>query len=829
MGEVYRADDTRLGQTVALKFLPDTVARDRATLERFYAEVRIGRQVSHPNVCRLYDLVELDGHHCLSMEFIDGEDLASLLKRIGRLPVDKAIDISREICAGLAAAHDKGVIHRDLKPANIMVDGQGRACITDFGLATVVEEAAGSGFAGTPAYMAPEQFEGAPASTRSDLFSLGAVLYEVFTGKRLFDGRTLAEIKSAHENSRPPSLSSSVRDVPPALERVVSQCLQKQPSERPPSAYAIIAALPGGDPLQAALAAGETPSPAMVAAAGKVGDLSATRAWLLLASALGGLLLVAWLATGTTLIGTLRPDKSPEVLGERADALVERLGYAAPGGDRAAWFDFDLNYLRYAGDIAARHGPLPRIGEVRPSPLLFVQRRSPRYLAATRLPELMVLPSEIGRIGRNEPPMDVPGMTRVILDGRGRLVEFLAVPPARVAPDAAPGGGFDWSPLLAEAGFDAALTQAAPEWTAPVDTDQKFAWSGNYAGQPGVAMRIEAASFRGRPVWFSVLGPWSQPRGRPPPVFLQRVAWIVLGFSVLTLAGILVMLRRNLRLARGDRRGALVLARVVFATLAVALLVRADHAASVLAEMRLTMAIASEALTFALAAWALYLAFEPHARKRWPDLLISWSRLLDGRLRDPMVGRDVVIGALGGIAMALVLHLDVLVPSLPGHQQHLPLAQVASSLGSARHLLYFLLVNVYTAMGLGLASLVAMLVLQAITRSRWLAIAAQFAAACIYFLAAFPSNPPFSSALLLVALIWLAMLVRMGLLASAASYFFLIALQAIPLTLDPRAWYFGTCMLGMGVLAGLLLYGFHVSLAGKPLLPHAWLDGEAGR
>ena len=139
MGEVYRADDLKLGQPVALKFLPRHLASDKDRLERFYAEVRIARQVSHPNVCRVYDIGEIDGQQFLSMEYVDGEDLASLLKRIGRLPPDKALEISRELCAGLAAAHDRGVLHRDLKPANVMIDGRGRARITDFGLAVAAE------------------------------------------------------------------------------------------------------------------------------------------------------------------------------------------------------------------------------------------------------------------------------------------------------------------------------------------------------------------------------------------------------------------------------------------------------------------------------------------------------------------------------------------------------------------------------------------------------------------------------------------------------------------------------------------------------------------
>ena len=134
LGVVYRADDLKLGQPVALKFLPPKFAAEKERLERFYAEVRIARQVSHPNVCRVYDVGEIEGLHYLSMEYVDGEDLASLLKRIGRLPSDKALEIARELCAGLGAAHDRGVLHRDLKPSNVMVDGRGRARITDFGL-----------------------------------------------------------------------------------------------------------------------------------------------------------------------------------------------------------------------------------------------------------------------------------------------------------------------------------------------------------------------------------------------------------------------------------------------------------------------------------------------------------------------------------------------------------------------------------------------------------------------------------------------------------------------------------------------------------------------
>src|SRR5215471_249182 len=162
MGEVYRADDLVLGQPVALKFLP---AASDAALSRFRNEVRTARQVSHPNVCRVYDIGEADGLTYLSMEYVDGEDLASLLRRIGRLPQEKALEIARQLCAGLAAAHEKGVIHRDLKPANIMLDGRGQVRVTDFGIAGVAEQIRDVR-SGTPAYMSPEQLAQASGTAR---------------------------------------------------------------------------------------------------------------------------------------------------------------------------------------------------------------------------------------------------------------------------------------------------------------------------------------------------------------------------------------------------------------------------------------------------------------------------------------------------------------------------------------------------------------------------------------------------------------------------------------------------------------------------------------
>ena len=190
-------------------------------------------------------------------------------------PSDKALETARKLCAGLAAAHDRGVIHRDLKPQNIMINKRGDVVIMDFGLAAIADQLSGAEVRnGTPAYMAPEQLRGAGVTARSDIFALGLVLYELFTGKRPYDAKTLQQLIDLQESAQLASMTSIATDVDPAVEKVIRRCLDPDPLKRPASAISVAAALPGGDPLAAALAAGETPSPELVANAGKVEGLA---------------------------------------------------------------------------------------------------------------------------------------------------------------------------------------------------------------------------------------------------------------------------------------------------------------------------------------------------------------------------------------------------------------------------------------------------------------------------------------------------------------------------------------------------------------------------
>jgi protein kinase-like protein len=421
MGEVYRADDLKLAQPVALKFLPEHLLRDGAALARFHREVRVARQVSHKNVCRVYDIGEVDGRHFLSMEFIKGEELSSLLRRIGRLPQDKAVQIVRQMCAGLAAAHDVGVLHRDLKPSNVMIDEHGNARITDFGLAGLAEEFhEDEHHAGTPAYMSPEQLEGQKFTVKSDIYALGLVLYELFTGKRAFEAPTLGELVKLRRSDTTPTLPSEiVKNLDPAIEGVIDRCLRKDPAQRPATALQVAAALPGGDPIAAALAAGETPSPEMVAAAPKEGALRPAVALTLFASLLVSLALVVFLADKKLLHGYVPLEKPPEVLRENAREILREAQVSTVATDYMHKFDVDDGALDYITRTDTRPGRWQDLRDGQPAAVLYWYRQSPSYLAGF----------DHFRSAWTNPPPIISGMSGIKLDTRGRLLEFYAVPP----------------------------------------------------------------------------------------------------------------------------------------------------------------------------------------------------------------------------------------------------------------------------------------------------------------------------------------------------------------------------------------------------------------
>ncbi|HEY0728485.1 MAG TPA: serine/threonine-protein kinase, partial [Pyrinomonadaceae bacterium] len=425
MGEVYRADDLKLKQPVALKFLPESLTANGPALARFYREVSVARQISHRHVCRVYDVAEFEGQHFISMEFVRGEELSSLLKRIGRLPQAKAIDVARQLCAGLAAVHERGVLHRDLKPANIMLDEHGDVRITDFGIAALAEELdQREAMAGTPAYMSPEQLEGHELTNKSDIYSLGLVLYEVFTGKRAFEASTLQDlIQLRRSDTTPTSLGELVPELDPLVERVIFRCLERDTAKRPASALQVAAALPGGDPLAAALAAGETPSPEMVAAAPKQGGLRPAVAASLFASVIVLAALLCFLPRNMMLFHKVPLEKSPEVLRDRATELVKKFGYTAPPGDSAFGISVDRQYLGHIHENDPSPTRWQQLSTGQPAAIYFWYRQSPSAFNV----------SNGGFVDEDEPARDLPGMTTMTLDTLGRLRSFYAVPPSNAS------------------------------------------------------------------------------------------------------------------------------------------------------------------------------------------------------------------------------------------------------------------------------------------------------------------------------------------------------------------------------------------------------------
>jgi hypothetical protein len=813
MGEVYRADDLTLGQPVALKFLPEQAARDEGLLERFRSEVRIARRVSHPNVCRVYDVGEVDGQPFFTMEYVDGEDLASLLRRIGRLPQDKALDIARQLCAGLAAAHLKGVLHRDMKPANIMLDGRGQVVITDFGLAGVADQIPGTEVrSGTPAYMAPEQLAGKEVSVRSDIYALGLVLYEVFTGKRAFADEPAAALRSK-EPRTPSRPSSVVRDIDPAVERVILRCLETEPTARPANVPSVAAALPGGDPLAAALAAGETPSPQMVAAAGESVGLRPRVAVACLAAVLIGLSITVYFAIHSSALEKMGLEQSPEVLTQKARDILGQLGYEKHPLDSAWGFYNNGDLVDY---IEKNEKPHPDWGKIltgRPSLLQYWYRQSPRLMVPRDFHDLMLTP---GIAQSYDPPEIVSGMANVELDPQGRLNYLQAIAPEVDSAGAGSPAPYDWKLLFFLAGLDPSQFKSTPPlWNSLGGSDTRVAWTGLWPGTTR-PLRIEAASWRGKPVFFSLIGEWTKPqRARADDETTGERARMILVALVLIsiLLGAAFLARRNHRQGRGDREGALRLAGVMFGLEIVLWLCR-SHLVPGLESFGLFVLAVSTALFISGVTWLLYLALEPWVRRNWPQSIISWSRLLAGQARDPLVGRDLLFGVMLGFLWILVFQIRYLVMMRMGAA---PGLFATEYLIGGRQALGAWLSQVPSSILAALEFFFLLLGLKKLLRKDWIA--------AIAFIAIFTSlNSPGNNYLavniparIVVYAIAVLIVYRFGLVPLACAIFTIDMLENVPFTVDLSAWYLSTSIFALLSVVALAGWGFYHSLSGQPL------------
>ena len=823
MGEVFKAEDLKLNQTVALKFLPETIALDGGMLARFHNEVRIARQVAHPNVCRVYDIGEVEGLHFISMEFIDGEDLSSLLRRIGRLPGDKAVEIARQLCSGLAAAHEQGVLHRDLKPANVMIDGRGKARITDFGLAVVSEELRGDDvIAGTPAYMAPEQLTGKEVTQRSDIYSLGLVLYELFTGKRVYETQSINELIELHDKSAPATPSSHVKDIDPLAERVILRCLERDPKARPSSAVQVALALPGGDPLQAALAMGETPSPEMVAAAGEKTGLHPKLAVACLVAITGLLAVYAWGNGKVALIASSPLENSAEVLARRGRDLAVQFGYVEKPIDTEYGFARNIDFLSYAGPGGTRgDGSLlskERLATAWPAVYEYWYRESQVYLLGYRIG----VPFITGRVSLSDPPNDVSGMVGMRLDPLGRLRYFNAVPPQleqsseQAAP---PAKSFNRDALFAAAGLDrSSFSATESQWTPLAISDERAAWTGTYPDQPDVPIRLEAAAYRGKLVYFQLIEPWTRPERMPSAQRSNDPGWVgaILGSAIL-LAGC-ALGWRNHRLGRGDRRGAFRLAILVAISFVLNWVLSTSHA-PIDRETANAIAVIGISSFFGLATWSIYMAVEPFIRRRLPETIITWSRLLAGQFRDSLVGRDVLIGVLTAVGYRAVNVLVLLWTSTT------PTVGIdPDALLDTRHNLG-LLMNSFGSAVTGVFILFEFFLLLMILRKQWLT------AAFVILINAIGGVSIGGDTSVIIVLLWLLgvgpgvfLLLRFGLVAGCVYYYANALLIVFPVTTNFSAWYASGGMFAIAVTLALAGYAFYASLGGQKLFEGKLLE-----
>jgi serine/threonine-protein kinase len=375
----------------------------------------------------------------------------------------------------------------------------------------------------------------------------------------------------------------------------------------------------------------------------------------------------------------------------------------------------------------------------------------------------------------------------------------------------------DWSAVLAVAGLDPALFHPAPpRWSSPFDADAHVAWEGSLPRDPKTPIRVEAASYRGRLVYFELLGPWSHPeRMQERAKSIGQKVGFGMFFSTVIAALVIggVLARRNLRLGRGDKAGALRVSLVVFALLILQWLF-SGHMVVDPGELDLIVGSVSRSCFWALLFGVMYLALEPYVRRRWPDVLISWNRIVAGRFRDPLVGRDLLIGVVAGAFVAVAIQLSQALPAwfdVSGMTPQPPKEMALSGIGG---LLSSVIDSQVYAVMFGVVQLFVILLVGFVVRRRGAAVAV---GGFLLLLFRFPTENipvelPFA---VLTTIVVVGTLFRFGLLSLVTVGFVNELLTRQPLTLDPSRWYFGYGMLAVAITMGLLVYGFHGSLGGQ--------------
>jgi serine/threonine-protein kinase len=638
---------------------------------------------------------------------------------------------------------------------------------------------------------------------------LGLLLYELFTGKRAFEGKSLADYKRMQQHENPVAPCDLLDLVDPAVEAIILRCIEKDPDDRPASAREVVQALPGGDPLADALAGGHTPAPELVAAAGSSSSPTVPAVtglfavWLAL---LAGLLALAPSDRGRALIAP--GEKPTAVLRDRVATLLTEIGYRTPPVDTGDW---------YSMDTSARDAPFAGPIDELPAPLVYNYRQSPGILHRAGMGLTM-----------EDPAPSVPGMVALRMDATGRLLQLSAVPGGLDDPahGSTPVPDHAWDRLFEAAGLDRSTFVAADtvDFVPPVHSTERHAWSRSTDGEP--AWNVEAAGASGLPVSFAVHAPSIAPGSMaiggmaPPPDTDALVAMLLLGVM-----GLLAW--RNLRLGRGDRRGAWAVAAFVFVTHVILWLGVQDHPGSLGAWFFTLIGGLGYDLFLAVTAYVCFLALEPVARRRWPTAMISWTRLLQGRWLDPLVGRDALAGGTLTFAVIIVLTGADRALQAMGFDGAVP-RRTALGLESVHASLAVTIHDAGDAV-VGALLIVLMLVLiRSVVRlpSMFALLSAAGFALIMGFDAGYPAYDVFRDAGLGLLMCWL--LTHYGILSVLVSVFIVTSTGA-DLLPAINGWDGHVTLVRASVLAALGLWAWRAALAGRPVLPSLPVIANATR
>jgi len=616
------------------------------------------------------------------------------------------------------------------------------------------------------------------------------VLYEILGGERAFKAGSAEELLRLKRGAQPPALSSGI-DVDPRIKRAVMHCLEPDPRDRPASAAAVAAALFGGDALTATIAAGETPEPELVARAGATEGLPLRIAVTCLAGAIAALIAFALLAPRISILSRLSVESS-DALDRVARDTLSRLGIHDRARHQVARFGYDIEALRQHFDAAA---------------LYFWYRASP-YWMVPREPSGVITPED--------PPGELPGMVTTRWDGTGRLLYLRAVPAGATTSTVT--ASELWTRLFAAAGLQPGqFKPAEPGWIEVPGYEARASWTGTYPDRNRTPVRVEAAAWHGQPIYFEVLPAWLKVGGVARATKIERVRSSQLAVYAFLFVASAVLAWRNVHLGRGDRRGALRIALFIFVGECAEWACRASHVPD-LTEFTLLFAALLWAGFLAVYIWTIYIALEPYVRRRWPHAIISWTRILSGKLHDPVVGGHILIGTTFGAATVLLLAIGISLAGAYGFR--LPSYWMLSG---ARGTFAYVLSNVMNAVIRGLLLLFLACFFKVVFQRAWLAAVAILPLALAFEVPASPLAPGAVSVLFIVITVAsVYLLLRSGLLPLIVGIYTFLTLIALPLTTNLFFPATGASVFMLCSVAASALFGFRSTLAGRRLFKLDW-------